>query len=249
MAKKRTTKTKSKPSSLAEARRNRRPRPPRENPSPRANPPIMKAVTEALLPGAASYAATRAIARIIYAVVAKRWPAAARHIHAATGIATCAAAGLLAPRWDKLAPYQDPILVGSGIAAIQGISSAYLPLKYRWLISDPQASEYRILPVPEGNGMKASAAAASPGGAGAAAGRRRRRRRGNSDEMNISDEALDRLVDEANSRRASAGAAPSQEAGVSDDEEMHLDPDVQAQLDEEDCEDEELYTGAFARDN
>lgn len=152
MAKKITAVKKSAPAKktenagLAAIRKKRRARA-RANPSGgTANPPAASDLMNVVLPGFGAYAATRAVARMAYALTAKRWPKLAKHVHAAAGLATAGGLWLLGHRWDRIAKYHDGIIMGSSVAALQGVAGAYLPKKYRWILSDPQATEYRPLP-------------------------------------------------------------------------------------------------------
>ncbi len=133
--------------SLAKYRKKRKAS--RPNPAT-ANPPAMVDLTHAVLPGFGAYAASRVLQRIAFTVVSKRWPRLAKHAHAATGVASFAGAWLLAHRWSKLAKFHDGILVGSGVAALQGVAQCYLPAKYNWLISDCSAPTGKVAGLPAG---------------------------------------------------------------------------------------------------
>lgn len=106
-----------------------------------ANPPILADFTNVLLPGFAAYAATRTLARMVFAVVQKRWPRLGKHAHAAAGLLSFGGVWLLGHRIEKLAKYHDGIVMGSGVAALHGVAQAYLPEKYRWLLADPKPSD------------------------------------------------------------------------------------------------------------
>lgn len=101
----------------------------------RANPPVLADLTHVVLPGFGTYAATRFLQRIAYTVALKRWPRAAKHVYALAGVAVFGGSWLLAHRFKQVAKYHDGILVGSGIAAAQGVAQSYLP-KYAWMASD-----------------------------------------------------------------------------------------------------------------
>lgn len=103
--------------------------------SPRANPPILTDFTHVLLPGFAAYAGTRFLQRIAYTLAAKRWPRFAKHVHALSGVAAAGSAWLLAHRVKSIAPYHDGIVLGSGIAALQGVVQTYIP-RLGWVASD-----------------------------------------------------------------------------------------------------------------
>lgn len=117
----------------------------RANPSggggggPRANPPMVSDFTHVILPGFGAYAVTRFLQRIAFTVASKRWPKLAKHIHALSGVAAFGGSWFALHRIKGAAPYHDGILVGSGIAALQGVAQAYLP-KYAWMTSDVTGS-------------------------------------------------------------------------------------------------------------
>jgi len=106
-----------------------------------ANPPVLSDLTNVILPGFGAYAASRVFQRIAFTMVGRRWPKLAKHTHAASGLAAFGAAWLLAHRWARLAKYHDGILVGTGVAALQGVAQAYLPAKYNWLLADCKQSD------------------------------------------------------------------------------------------------------------
>jgi hypothetical protein len=89
-----------------------------------------------LLPGFGAYAATRVLARIVYNFVQPRWPSLGKHAHALAGVLGFGGTWFFAHKIEKLAPYHDGIVMGSGIAALQGVATAYLPDKYNWLLQD-----------------------------------------------------------------------------------------------------------------
>lgn len=129
--------------SLAANRRRRRARTTitkttREVRETRQNPagPGVGDLTHVVLPGFAAYAGTRIVQRMVFTVVAKRWPNFAKHAHALAGAATFGAAWFFAHRIKRIANYHDGIIVGSGVAALQGVAQCYLPTKYSWLLAD-----------------------------------------------------------------------------------------------------------------
>jgi len=111
-----------------------------------ANPPVMSDLTHVVLPGFGAYAASRVLQRIAFSVIMRRWPRLAKHAHAATGLAAFASAWLLAHRVAKIAKFHDGILVGTGVAALQGVAQAYLPAKYNWLTDDCKADTAALPP-------------------------------------------------------------------------------------------------------
>jgi len=123
---------------------NRRRRRARANPSPssapRANPPIGSDFVNVLLPGFAAYTATRFIQRIVYTMVQRRWPKLGKHAHAAAGAIAFGGVWFFAHKVKSLARFHDGVVMGSGVAAFQGVAQCYLP-KYGWLTSDCKAED------------------------------------------------------------------------------------------------------------
>lgn len=247
---KRTRTQITKPASLAQSRRkSRERREARTNPAPLANPPLWRDVTTVIVPGFSGYAATRVIARIPFAIVAKRWPRLAPHVYAASGLLTTLAAALVVPRIEKVAPYYDSIVLGSGIASIQGVADTYLPKQFSWLLKSPQLSDYTA------DSTRMLASQASTSSSAASSGPRRvpaaASRRTIDDEINDEyrsfDAKIDRLV--KSSTNAGGGAPPPASASSSSNEEegYQLDPDIAAELNEEECDDDEMGMGIFQR--
>jgi hypothetical protein len=102
---------------------------------PRRNPPILRETLDYIVPGFAGFAATRLGTRIVATQIAKWKPSWAKHAGAAASIGTFLAAWLLAHRVKMLAKYQAPLMVGSGIAAIQSLIQIYIPM-LGWTVSD-----------------------------------------------------------------------------------------------------------------
>lgn len=103
--------------------------------APKANPPLVSEIGEYILPGFAGFAATRLMTRIAATQVAKYKPDLAPHAGAATSIAAFLAAWFLAHRVKFTAPYQQPLVVGAGLALIQSLLQLYFP-KLGWIVSD-----------------------------------------------------------------------------------------------------------------
>lgn len=131
------TPTKKKPSLAA----NRRKRRARAKANPAANPPAWHDFTHVILPGFAAYGAVRVLQRIAFTLIGKRWPRFAKHAHAATGVIAAGGAWAFAHKLPKVGQFHDAILMGSGVAALQGVYSAYVPKKYGWLLSDCDTSQ------------------------------------------------------------------------------------------------------------
>lgn len=125
-------------SKLAKFRRRNRETKPKRNPT--ANPPIGTDVVEYIIPGFAAFAATRLVARISSSQLAKRYPRHAKHAGAIASIGSFAAAWFGAHRVKFLEAYHHPIVVGSGLAAIQSLVQIYLP-KLGWILGDPSPEQ------------------------------------------------------------------------------------------------------------
>lgn len=121
------------------ARLNRRYRKKRRNPdggsSPKANPPLLAEVGEFVIPGFAGFAITRFGTRVAATQIEQRKPEWGKHAGALASIGAFLAAWLLAHRWKWLAKYQTPLMVGSGIAALQSLIQLYVP-KLGWMVAD-----------------------------------------------------------------------------------------------------------------
>jgi hypothetical protein len=108
----------------------------KKNPGePKRNPPIGTDVIEYILPGFGAFAATRFLTRVAAVQIAKRWPTRAKHAGAIASIGAFAAAWFGAHRVKMLEKYHHPIVVGSGLAAIQSLIQLYVPA-LGWMISD-----------------------------------------------------------------------------------------------------------------
>lgn len=95
--------------------------------------------------GAAGYAGTRVVQRIAWTLTNKRRPTWSKHAQAIAGVATFGAVLYGASKVRALDGYHEAIVVGSGVAAAQGVVQAYIP-KYAWLLQDPHNSDARQLP-------------------------------------------------------------------------------------------------------
>lgn len=93
---------------------------------------------KALGAGVGAYGATRVLQRLAAKFTAARKPTWTKHVVAATGILTSAAAMLGAKRVKAVAHYHDALVLGTGVAAVQGVVAAYVP-RFAWLMSDVTA--------------------------------------------------------------------------------------------------------------
>lgn len=212
--------------SLAAGRRARRAR---ANPAPsgggvRANPPAVDDLTHVILPGFAAYAATRVLARIVYSMVQSRWPSLGKHAAAISGAAAFGTSWFFAHKIKALAPFHDGILVGSGVAALHGIATCYLPEKYSWLLTDCKPEDVTPIADPgiiDPSQLNQGAQPAASAG----------------DEYSYLEEQAEQKRPRRRTRGQAAAAAPEPEPEVS------LDPDLAKELGGESLDD--LYSGAF----
>jgi len=117
---------------LAKFRRRRAKKNPGE---PRRNPPLGTDIVEYIAPGFAAFALTRFLTRVASVQIAKRWPSRAKHAGAIASIGAFAAAWFGAHRVKSIEKFHHPIVVGSGLAAIQSLVQLYLPA-FGWMVSD-----------------------------------------------------------------------------------------------------------------
>lgn len=119
---------------LAKFRRRRA----KSNPAPKSNPPMATDVFEYIIPGFAAFAGSRFLTRVATVQISKRWPKYAKHAGAIAAAGTFATAWWGAHRVQQLEKYHHPIVVGSGLAAIQSLIQIYLPA-IGWMVADPCA--------------------------------------------------------------------------------------------------------------
>ena len=103
---------------------------------PKRNPPLGTDVIEYILPGFAAFAATRFATKFAATQIAKRYPKYAKHAGAIASVGSFAAAWYGAHKVKYLDQYHHPIVVGSGLAALQSLVQLYAP-KLGWLVGDP----------------------------------------------------------------------------------------------------------------
>lgn len=110
-------------------------RPRSKDSGPRHNPPLLSDLTEWIAPGFAGFAATRFLTYIAATQIAKRKPSLGKHAGAVASVGSFLAAWYLADKVKYLAKYQMPLVVGSGLAAVQSLLQLYVP-KVGWIVSD-----------------------------------------------------------------------------------------------------------------
>lgn len=103
--------------------------------SPGQGPPVASEVAEYIIPGFGGFAATRLLTRIAATQVANLKPDMGKHAGAAASLAAFFAAWFLAHRVKWLAKYQEPLVIGAGLAAVQSLLQLYFP-KLGWIVSD-----------------------------------------------------------------------------------------------------------------
>lgn len=112
-----------------------------------ANPPVGTDLLHSVLPGFGAYAATRLLSRIVYSLVQRKWPKLGKHAAALAATGAFGTAWLGAHRIQRLAPYHDVIVIGSGVAALQTIVRTYLP-RYGWIVADPKPADVQPAALP-----------------------------------------------------------------------------------------------------
>lgn len=105
--------------------------------SAKSNPPPATELAEWILPGFAGFGAARLATYIATSQIEQRKPTWGRWGGGAAAIGTFFAAWLLAHRVKFLEKYQTPIVVGTGIAAIQSLLQLFIP-RIGWMVSDAQ---------------------------------------------------------------------------------------------------------------
>jgi len=105
------------------------------SPAPKHNPPLTMDLVEFIGPGFAGFAASRFVSYVASTQISKRAPSWGKHAGAGAAVGTFLAAWLLANKWKWLAKYQMPLIVGSGIAALQTLVQLYIP-RVGWMVSD-----------------------------------------------------------------------------------------------------------------
>lgn len=134
--------------SLAAHRKKRKAKRSNPAPAPRSNPGAGHDFTHVILPGFAAYALVRIAQRIAFTLVGRRWPRMAKHAHAGAGVLAATGAWFGAHRLPKVGQFHDSIVMGSSIAAIQGVWSSYVPQKYNWLLADCRATDVKPAALP-----------------------------------------------------------------------------------------------------
>jgi hypothetical protein len=123
------------------------------------NPPILEDITDIILPGIGSYAASRIVGRVAYTVAKKKSPTFGKHAGAVAPAAFLIALWFLVHKVKRLEKYHGPALIGASIGAIQALLQTYLP-SYGWILNDyhlddvlPKAAKDQQLAAPQSAGQ------------------------------------------------------------------------------------------------
>ena len=92
-------------------------------------------LTEKALPGGAAYVATRFLTYATYKIAANKAPTMAKHIAVGASVAAAGLAWAFGHRVKQLEKYYEPILVGTSVAAVQGILQSYVP-QYSYFVNN-----------------------------------------------------------------------------------------------------------------
>lgn len=171
--------------------------------------------------GAAGYAGTRVVQRIAWTLTHKRRPTWSKHVQALAGVATFGAVLYGASKIRALDGYHEAVLVGSGVAAAQGVVQAYVP-KYAWLLQDPRGDAGRALP---------AAAHEAPAA------------QGDDDLLEQQIQQMERLPQRPPQQRRAPVAQALQTAAAASGDGIDLDEKLLEELGDEDVDD--LYAGTF----
>jgi len=119
----------------------------RKESTARKNPDLDTSVfTEKVAPGFGAYAATRFLSRAAFTIADKRKMKSAKHVAVGVGLGTAAAVWAFGDRVKQTQKFYEPILIGAGTAAVQGLIQAYMP-RYGWMTGDlPKASPVAAAP-------------------------------------------------------------------------------------------------------
>jgi hypothetical protein len=107
----------------------------RSNPAPKKNPGILEDTWDLVLPGFATYAATRLAGRVAYKMAVKRSPKLAKHVGALTPSLVAGLTWFAVHKIDRLDKYHHGAVIGSCIAAAQSLIQTYVP-QVGWLLND-----------------------------------------------------------------------------------------------------------------
>jgi hypothetical protein len=132
--------------------------PVKKNPADDGGHQIIEDLTDIVLPGVGSYAASRIIGRVAYKVARKKSPRVAKHAGAVAPAAFVIALWFLLRRVKRLEQYHGPALLGASIGAVQALLQTYLP-KYGWILNDYHLDDV----LPQNAKQQQVEAAADPG--------------------------------------------------------------------------------------
>lgn len=107
------------------------------------------------LPGLAGYAGGCAAGWITYRVAKKKSKKLARHAGPLGSVAFAIAASYATKRYDKLRPYETPVVIGAWLAALKGTLQTYVP-QWSWILGDYQLLDALPASATPGNGASPS---------------------------------------------------------------------------------------------
>jgi hypothetical protein len=125
-------------SKRAKATKKKRAAKPRKNAALVGNPPIWRDLWEEVVPGVGAYAITRVAGRCAYKLGKRKSMRFAKHIGPWTsvGVALATWAGLhFFASKETQDKYHTPVIVGSFLAAFQGLAQTYMP-QWGWMLND-----------------------------------------------------------------------------------------------------------------
>lgn len=85
--------------------------------------------------GLASYTGVRLTGRIAFRLARKKSPGLARHLGPWASVAAALGAWAAAEKLESLQGNKTEIVIGAGIAAVQGLLQTYIP-QYAWIMND-----------------------------------------------------------------------------------------------------------------
>ncbi len=104
----------------------------------KSNPPLATDLIAYAIPGFGGFVATKFIANLAAAQIAKRWPQYARHAGAVASIGSFLSAWWLGHKVRWLERWHSPIVVGSAIASAHNLVQLYFPDKLSWIVGSPK---------------------------------------------------------------------------------------------------------------
>ncbi len=104
----------------------------------RGNPPLLTDLAEYVIPGFGGFVATKFVANLAAAQIAKRWPRYARHAGALASVGSFLSAWWLGHRLRLISRWHSPLTVGSAMATAHNLVQLYFPDKLAWIVGSPK---------------------------------------------------------------------------------------------------------------